>query len=117
MAEKYYTSYTEYLLSEDWKAKARQRAMIDGYKCCMCGSCGTSSNPLECHHISYRNIFREDTWKDLLTLCRNCHRSVHRMMNRLTAPNRHGWKDELSAYSRHVLEVGGVLEGVEVVRQ
>lgn len=70
----------------------------------MCGCSGTMSNPLQCHHITYRRIYNEDVWKDLLTLCKNCHVSIHYMMNRRTAEDKHGWKDELKI-ANHVLEV------------
>lgn len=100
-----YSSYEQYLQSDEWKTKARKRAEIDGYKCCMCNSSGTMNNPLECHHITYRNIYRENVYKDVLTLCRNCHRSVHIMMNRVTdSTGTRGWKDTLTL-SNHVLAV------------
>ena len=99
-----YSSYPEYLQSEQWKQKVQQRAEIDNFQCCMCGSRGTMNNKLNCHHITYRNIYHEDVYKDLLTLCENCHKSVHIMMNRITDKNgRKGWKDSLSL-SNHVLE-------------
>lgn len=99
-----YNSYADYLKSEEWKEKARKRAEIDNFKCCMCGSCGTQNNPLQVHHMTYHNIYRENIYKDLTTLCKSCHKAVHRMMNRLTAPNIHGWKDTLHDYSGHVLD-------------
>ena len=109
----FYSSYEEYLNSAEWKQKAKGRARIDNYRCTMCGCEGTMNNPLQCHHITYRNIYNENTYKDLLTLCRNCHESVHKMMNRLTAPDKHGWKDELRV-ENHVLEVGGMKEGINI---
>ena len=94
--------YQQYLKSDEWKQKARQRAEIDDFKCCMCGATGTMNNPLETHHLSYRAIGRENVWKDILTLCHNCHYHVHLMMNQKTAPDRRGWKDELRI-ADHVL--------------
>lgn len=100
-----YGSYQQYLTSDEWKIKARQRAEIDNYRCCMCGSSGTMNNMLHCHHITYRNIYHEDVYKDILTLCECCHKSVHIMMNRTTDKNgRKGWKDSLSI-SNYALEV------------
>lgn len=99
-----YADYEEYLASDEWKQKAKERAKIDNHKCCMCGSSGTMNNPLECHHITYKNIYKENIFKDLLTLCDNCHKSVHIMMNRTTDKNgKRGWKDSLTL-SNHVLE-------------
>lgn len=99
-----YSSYPEYLQSEQWKQKVQQRAEIDKYRCCMCGSAGTMTNKLQCHHISYRTIYHEDVYKDILTLCENCHKSVHTMMNRITdQKGTRGWKDTLTI-SNYVLE-------------
>lgn len=96
--------YMNYLQSDTWKAKVKQRAVIDSYKCCMCESTGTMRNPLETHHITYRNVGHEDVYRDILTVCKNCHISLHITMNRITSPDgRKGWKDEMSL-SNHVLE-------------
>lgn len=103
----YYESYEQYLASPEWHRKAQERAKIDLYRCCMCGCMGTQTNPLETHHVTYRNIYKEDVNRDLVTLCSSCHRGVHRMMNRCTDPvtGKHGWKDELRV-SNHVLNYG-----------
>lgn len=88
--------YREYLKSEKWKRIAAERMRIDGHKCVMCGSRGSSTNPLEVHHLSYKWIYQEETriYQDLCTLCHACHKSIHNVMNRQTDPNgRHGWKD------------------------
>lgn len=95
--------YNTYLGSADWKLIAEKRKEIDGHRCVMCRSIGTMNNPLECHHITYRNIGNEDVYKDVMTLCRNCHKSIHRAMNRVTDESgRKGWKDSLPM-SNHVL--------------
>lgn len=111
--DRIYADYSEYLKSEEWRQKARQRMEIDGYRCQMCGSSGTMNNRLQCHHLTYRHLYNEDVWKDLLTLCTNCHKAVHAMMNRRTAPDRHGWKDELKV-ANHVLEIGNQTEGIQI---
>lgn len=85
---------------------------IDGYQCVMCGCRGTTTIPLEVHHITYRNIGNEDVYKDLLTLCRSCHRNVHIMMNRTTGYNadgtpKRGWKDDIPDYTVHVFSLSG----------
>ena len=100
----YYENYEQYIISDEWKSKRNQRCEIDNYKCCMCGSSGTMNNPLQCHHITYRNLYKENVYTDLLTLCKNCHKSVHTMMNRVTSKDgRKGWKDSLSI-SNYVLD-------------
>ena len=96
--------YSVYLLSPEWRQVVEERKKIDGHRCVMCGSKGTQTNKLETHHITYRNIGNEDVYKDLVTLCRNCHKDVHRLMNRVTDENgRRGWKDSLPI-SNHVID-------------
>lgn len=86
--------YEVYLKSQEWREKCEQRRAIDGGRCVVCGCKGTPNNELEVHHISYRAIGHEDVFTDLVTLCRNCHKNAHLLMNRVTSPNgRHGWKD------------------------
>lgn len=96
--------YLSYLQSEKWREIARKRAEIDNFRCCMCGSKGTRNNPLQVHHLAYHHLGNEDVWRDVLTLCKSCHQGVHVMMNRRTAENRHGWKDDVKV-SNHVLDI------------
>ncbi len=46
----------------------------DGWRC---QSCGTMSK-LEVHHRDFRSHSGSDTKDNLITLCANCHRSLHR---------------------------------------
>lgn len=88
--------YSVYLLSPEWKQVAEKRKTIDGHRCVMCGSKGTQTNKLEVHHFSYKRVGNENPYTDLVTLCRNCHRDVHRLMDRITDENgRKGWRDSL----------------------
>lgn len=96
-------NYMQYLKSAEWREKARERLKIDDFRCCMCGCCGTKNNPLEIHHVTYKHIYHEEIYHDLLTLCHCCHTAVHRMMNRRTAPDRFGWKDELKISEIHAV--------------
>ena len=112
--------YREYLKSDKWKAIAKRRMEIDGNACVMCGSRGTTANPLECHHLSYKFLGHEEerVYQDLVTLCHADHKAVHALMNRQTDPNgRHGWKDNSSipAVSVYTL-TGEELESKEVGR-
>ena len=103
--------YLEYLKSEDWKQLVKQRLEIDKYRCQMCGCSGTQNNPLECHHLSYTHIYQEQNrvYEDLITLCRHCHKDVHKMMERITAPNgRRGWLESPRVPQVHVFSVDGV---------
>lgn len=88
--------YSIYLLSPEWKRIAEKRKEIDNHACCMCGCTGTMNNPLQVHHLSYRNVGNENVYTDVMTLCRICHKSIHKAMNRVTDANgRKGWKDTL----------------------
>lgn len=102
--------YREYLKSEKWRSIARQRMEIDNNSCVMCGSRGTSVNPLECHHLSYKYLYQEESriYQDLCTLCHSCHKSVHALMNRQTSPDgRHGWKDNVNIPQVSVYTIAG----------
>lgn len=104
--------YQEYLQTEKWKQIANRRMNIDGYECQMCHCKGTSNNPLEVHHLSYKNLYNEEgrIYEDLVTLCHSCHKSVHNVMNRVTTPEgRHGWKDTNNIPKVSVFTLTGTL--------
>ena len=98
--------YETYLRSDEWRRKAEERLELDGHKCQMCGCQGTATNPLQVHHLTYHNIYRENIDKDLVTLCKVCHQNIHNVMNRITnrTTGQRGWKDSLS-YSVHVVSI------------
>ena len=93
------TQYERYLMSDEWHDKRRQRFLIDHGICQMCGAPAT-----DCHHLTYHHIYHEDIEHDLVSLCRPCHESVHRMMCRVTdiSTGRRGWKDDIPAYVAHI---------------
>lgn len=66
-------SYYDYLHSDEWQRKRRQRLKLDGYRCQMCGT----GMHLEVHHINYDNLRKDAEIDDLVTLCRACHAKVH----------------------------------------
>lgn len=106
------TEYTQYLHSQAWREKSRKRMELDDYKCTMCGCVGTANNPLTVHHLGYKNLGQENVYKDLLTLCKSCHRATHRMMSRITGfyPDgrpRRGWAESTRDFSGHVFTVTG----------
>ncbi len=67
------TSYENYLRSTHWKDVRRQVLMRDKHRCVDCGSRGL----LQVHHLTYDRLGNE-RMTDLTTLCRSCHRRLHR---------------------------------------
>jgi hypothetical protein len=64
--------YNEYLNSENWAARRRERLELDQYRCRKCD--GTLR--LRVHHRTYRNLGAEPM-DDLVTLCEDCHQAIH----------------------------------------
>lgn len=99
--------YKAYLLSDAWRTLARERLEIDGYTCQCCGCRGTAENPLQVHHLSYKHLFNEDVYADLVSLCKLCHKGIHTMMKRTTSPNgKRGWSNSDYVPQVHVFDLG-----------
>ena len=102
--------YKEYLKSDKWKEITRKRYLIDNGVCQCCGTRGTANNPLETHHLSYSHLYHEEgrIYEDLVTLCRVCHKGLHRIMERVTNENgRRGWLDSPRIPRVHVFNING----------
>lgn len=67
-----FVNYYEYIQTEAWAKKSRQRFALDGYQCQLCGS----AKNIVCHHLNYYNLGNEKM-DDLVTLCADCHRKLH----------------------------------------
>ena len=65
-------SLNDYYKSVAWAFKRNERLKIDGFKCAKCGF----TRALEVHHINYERVFHEDVSRDLITLCKKCHREI-----------------------------------------
>lgn len=105
--------YAEYMRSDKWRRIAAERMRIDNYTCVGCGCKGTAANALECHHLSYRYLYHEETriYEDLVTLCHACHKNLHKIMERQTNPaGRRGWKDSPRIPQIHAFNISGSLE-------
>jgi len=61
-----------YYQTRHWHSVSAQRREKDSFTCQQCGS----GEDLNVHHWRYR-LFEESVLHDLMTLCRDCHRSVH----------------------------------------
>ena len=64
--------YREYLDSEAWAAKRKERFEIDRYRCQKC----LGSTVLQVHHRTYRNL-GDEPMDDLVTLCQEDHYLLH----------------------------------------
>ena len=62
-----------YLKSQQWNTTRKSILKRDKYTC---QSCGISDVSLEVHHITYTRFMVEQP-EDLVTLCRQCHQSIH----------------------------------------
>ena len=72
--------YGEYLLSNWWKSKRKQKLASIGFRC---ENCHAVKN-LHVHHLHYRTLWREKD-SDLQVLCTSCHQGKHELdiqMNR-----------------------------------
>lgn len=69
--------YSEYLLSDAWKYKRREKLIHGGKKCEICGV----KKRLQIHHLTYERIFKEEM-EDLMILCRRHHELVEDLYKR-----------------------------------
>lgn len=67
-----FRALSEYYKSRAWAEKRNARLKIDGYKCARCGF----TRALEVHHINYDRLYNEDVSRDLVTLCKKCHKEI-----------------------------------------
>ena len=69
---------TLYLKSSQWNKKRKARLKIDNYECQVCKHNRTViQEPLDVHHITYKNVFDEDVDTQLISLCRMHHTQLH----------------------------------------
>lgn len=67
--------YHSYLLTPKWRTISQTVIKRDGNKCTKCGS----TKILHAHHKTYKNIFNElNHLEDLITLCKECHKVIHK---------------------------------------
>lgn len=70
--------YNNYLKSDKWKRKRRNKINVSSQKCCaIC----LSRNNLQVHHLSYKpNLDDVPNW-DLRILCDTCHKTTHELID------------------------------------
>lgn len=66
-------TYHQYIGSQAWRRKRKERLEIDDYRCARCKD---NSAWLEVHHLTYDRLGSE-RMEDLITLCRDCHMRDH----------------------------------------
>lgn len=67
------TKYELYLTSDHWRELRQKVLERDGHACSQC----PVRARLHVHHLTYERMGRERL-DDLVTLCEDCHRKVHR---------------------------------------
>jgi 5-methylcytosine-specific restriction endonuclease McrA len=69
-------TYRQYLGTPRWRALAKAARKRDGYRCRRC----RRRRRLDVHHTVYPDGWRwsEDSLANLVSLCRECHKGVHR---------------------------------------
>lgn len=67
-------AYREYIQSEAWRLKSRERLELDGYCCQGCGS----RKRIRVHHVTYAR-FGNERITDLVSVCGECHDLIHRV--------------------------------------
>lgn len=105
--------YEAYLISPEWHAKRHERLVFDDYRCRGCGKLHTAAEPLDTHHVNYYRFSEEDIYTDLISLCRSCHKQIHRILCRPTGFNadgskRYGWKNSLPTFIQEDLRERGL---------
>lgn len=71
--------YKNYIKSDAWKEKCRQRIEIDNNRCVMCGRLEKNcKNGLQVHHITYKDLGHEDVYTQCVSLCGGCHIKIHK---------------------------------------
>lgn len=70
----WWTAYTKYLESDEWKSKRARVLIRDEYKCTIKRGCCTK-HATEVHHLTYANVGNEPL-EDLTSACHNCHEQI-----------------------------------------
>lgn len=77
--------YLAYMDSPAWAKKSQKCRERAGWRCQKCG-CKPAKHLLHSHHKSYKRLFREIVWLDLIALCacpqHRCHQKEHEKKRR-----------------------------------
>lgn len=69
--------YKEYLKSPQWLRFRLERLAIDENTCQQCGTY-VDGDTVHCHHITYKNLYNENVETDLVSVCKQCHKYIHK---------------------------------------
>ncbi len=79
--------YENYMDSYQWELVRNERIhRYDGGKCQMCGRGEADGVSLQVHHLSYERLGHENIGHDLVTLCVEDHKKIHRLYKRSQRP-------------------------------
>ena len=71
------SKYRKYIQSKEWKTFRQHAIEAAEHKCQMCSD---PAHRFELHHLNYDNWGKEEL-KDVLVLCHNGHKELHREAN------------------------------------
>ncbi len=74
-------NYQNYLESEDWKEKVREKAEEFDNICQLCFNNVRGRGGGQLHHINYNSLFNEQE-QDLIFICNECHLETHNLNNK-----------------------------------
>jgi 5-methylcytosine-specific restriction endonuclease McrA len=100
-------TYQEYILTDEWRAKADAAKKRAGYRCQVCNS----PDRLQAHHRTYDNLFNEKPM-DLTVLCDPCHELFSKSGRLLTPASLLNWdyiKPKLMAFKDWIKKYQGVI--------
>lgn len=75
-----YQGYKDYIHSVEWFTLRDARQAYDNHRCQHCGS---ETKTLQCHHKTYKHLYMQSEFFDLITLCVDCHHDLHERLKRL----------------------------------
>lgn len=79
-------TYKRFLKTDYWEAVRAAVIQRDGNRCTKCGS----TKRLQAHHKTYAHHGKEHLYLgDLVTLCHDCHKAVHKTQRNAKKARRH----------------------------
>ena len=70
----YKQKYNIYLKTHHWSKKKIRTKKYYKYRCCICAK----EKDLQVHHLNYECLWHENISNDLVLLCKDCHKKVHK---------------------------------------